>query len=259
MKSRLLISLLICLFSINANAQNENKGSKQTEEKGSQAVVEQPQSAATENESNEAKIPAQVNDAVQPSAPEAQVLLPTPEAKAGYEKSKTCVACHNVDGNSTVPNWPKLAGQHESYLIKQLHDFRLGDKGTRNNPSMYSLVANLSDQDIAELAAFYSVQKPTMGKANATLVPLGEKIYRGGNIETGVTACSACHGPDGKGNGAAKFPSLAGQHSVYIEQQLHDFKDGKRKNSPSDMMTTISHKLSDEEIKAVSSFIEGLR
>lgn len=178
--------------------------------------------------------------------------------EAGKSKTQTCVACHGPDGNSVVPNWPKIAGQYENYLEKQLKDFRQGEKGPRYEASMYAMVAALSDQDIADLAAFYASQKHTTGKAKSEYVALGERIYRGGNIQTGVSACIACHGPAGEGNEAAKFPKLAGQHAVYIENQLNAFRDGKRTNSPNGMMGSISHRLSADETKAVSSYIEGL-
>ncbi|MBS0286445.1 MAG: cytochrome c4 [Proteobacteria bacterium] len=181
------------------------------------------------------------------------------DAAAGKGKTQTCVACHGQDGNSTVPNWPKIAGQYENYLVKQLKDFRAGEKGPRYEGSMYGMVANLTDQDIADLAAFYANEKQTMGKAQDAYVALGQRIYRGGNVQTGVSACLACHGPEGKGNEAAKFPKLAGQHAVYIENQLIAFRDGKRKNSPNEMMESIAHRMSNEEIKAVSSYIEGLK
>jgi cytochrome c553 len=180
-------------------------------------------------------------------------------AQSDQVKTQTCVNCHNQDGNSTTPAWPKIAGQHESYLLKQLEDFKKGEKGPRFDPVMTPMVVDLSDQDIKELAAFYSKQKQTLGKANAQYVKLGEKIYRGGDIQKGVTACIACHAPDGMGLEAAKFPRLSGQHALYIETQLKAFRDGKRKNSPNGMMEDISHRLSEDEIKAVSSYIEGLR
>ncbi len=180
------------------------------------------------------------------------------DAEAGKSKTQTCVACHGADGNSVVANWPKIAGQYENYLEKQLKDFRMGEQGPRYEASMYAMVAALSDQDIADLAAFYSANKQTMGKAKSEYVALGERIYRGGNIQTGVSACIACHGPSGEGNEAAKFPKLAGQHATYIENQLIAFRDGKRKNSPNGMMESISHRLSPEEMKAVSSYVEGL-
>lgn len=178
--------------------------------------------------------------------------------EAGKAKTQTCVACHGPDGNSTVPNWPKIAGQYENYLEKQLKEFRLGEKGPRYEASMYAMVAALSDQDIADLSAFYASQKQTMGKAKSEYVAVGERLYRGGNIQTGVSACMACHGPAGEGNEAAKFPKLAGQHATYIENQLIAFRDGKRKNSPNGMMESISHRMTSDEMKAVSSYIEGL-
>lgn len=178
--------------------------------------------------------------------------------EAGKSKTQTCVACHGPDGNSVVPNWPKIAGQYENYLDKQLKDFRAGEKGPRYEASMYAMVAALSDQDIADLSAFYASQKQTMGKAKAEYVALGERLYRGGNMQTGVSACMACHGPAGEGNEAAKFPKLAGQHATYIENQLIAFREGKRKNSPNGMMESISHRMSSDEMKAVSSYVEGL-
>lgn len=177
----------------------------------------------------------------------------------GPATTQTCVACHSTDGNSTVPNWPKIAGQHQNYIVKQLKEFRLGEKGPRFEPSMYSMTANLTDQDINELAAFYASQTQTLGTAQNEYVSLGERIYRGGNVQTGVTACAACHQPDGRGNEAAKFPRLSGQHATYLENQLHAFRDGKRKNSPNGMMEDIAKRMTEQEIKAVSSYIEGLR
>ncbi|MBN9289342.1 MAG: c-type cytochrome [Gammaproteobacteria bacterium] len=247
-------------------AANKEKAQKPTETNGDQSkpATEEPagkseekkpdESKAVENKPAEAPKPA-TEGASASAAPGKPVHG---DANAGKGKTQTCVACHGPDGNSTVPNWPKIAGQYQDYLVKQLKDFRLGEKGPRYEPSMYGMVVNLTDQDIADLAAFYASQKQTMGKAKEEYVAIGEKIYRGGNIQTGVTACLACHGPEGIGNEAAKFPKLAGQHAVYIENQLHYFRDGKRKNSPNGMMESISHRMNDEEIKAVSSYIEGL-
>jgi len=177
---------------------------------------------------------------------------------AGQAKSQACVACHGNDGNSVNPVWPKIAGQYEAYLVKQLKEMRLGDKGPRFNPVMLPTIVNLSDQDFADLAAYYAKQKPTPGSAAQVSVARGEQIYRGGNRATQVTACIACHGPEGAGNEAAHFPRLSGQHSAYTQTQLRDFRDKKRTNSTNNMMETISHHLSEEEIKAVSDYIEGL-
>jgi cytochrome c553 len=179
--------------------------------------------------------------------------------EAGKAKTQTCVACHGPDGNSTVAIWPKIAGQYEAYLVKQLKEFRQGEKGPRYEPSMYGMVANLSDQDIDDLAAYYASQTQTLGKAKAQYVAEGEKLYRGGSLASGAAACSACHGPQGMGLAAAKYPRLAGQHADYIALSLHAFQTGKRMNSPNGMMEDISHRLTEEQIQAVSSYIEGLR
>ncbi len=261
MNSRGLLIILALLSSptlslAEAKAAPEAKQeAAQTQEAAPSTPSANPSEAAAKKEEaapieKAAEVPA-------PAASENQHLVGN--ATAGKDKTQTCVACHGPDGNSTVPNWPKIAGQYENYLVKELKDFRAGEKGPRYEPSMYGMVANLSDQDIADLAAYYASQTQTMGKAQNALVALGQKIYRGGNVQTGVTACLACHGPEGMGNEAAKYPKLAGQHAVYIENQLIAFRDGKRKNSPNGMMESISHRMSNEEMKAVSSYIEGLR
>ncbi len=180
------------------------------------------------------------------------------EIAAIKEKSKPCVACHNEDGNSVNPAMPKLAGQYEAYFVKQLKDFKLGESGPRPNLIMMTMVSMLSDKDIADLAVYYESQKETIGVTKQAYLALGEKVYRGGNLQTGVVACSSCHGPKGEGNKAANFPRISGQHAQYISDQLNAFKDGKRRNSPNGMMEAISKRMSPEEIQAVSSYIEGL-
>lgn len=183
----------------------------------------------------------------------------TGNAEAGQQKSNTCIACHGVDGNSVNPAWPKLAGQYQDYLISQLLEYKKGPEGHRNVATMYGMVANLSEQDIADLAAYYSQQKPSLGEAQADLLELGTRIYRGGNLATGVSACIACHGPTGLGNKLAGFPRLAGQNAQYIKDQLHAFKSGERSNDMNGMMRMVAQHMTDNEIEAVSSFIEGLR
>jgi cytochrome c553 len=182
----------------------------------------------------------------------------TADSTAGKSKSESCVACHGVTGNSVVPEWPKLAGQHQDYLIRQISEIKKGDKGLRSVPTMLGMVVDLSSQDIVDIAAFYAGQKQTQGSAQEQHVKVGKKIYLGGNIESGVPACLACHGPQGMGNGAANFPRVAGQHSAYTELQLKQFRDGTRSNDPSGMMQYIAKKMTDAEITAVSSYIEGL-
>lgn len=182
-------------------------------------------------------------------------LDPKGDAEAGKAKAASCAACHGADGNSTVATFPKLAGQNAPYLMKQLHDFK---SGARKNATMSAMAAPLNDQDIDNLAAYYAAQKMSIGTADKALVAKGEKIYRGGNAATGVAACMACHGPTGAGNPAAHFPHLAGQHAQYIVAQLEAFKSGARSNDAGKMMRDIASKMSDEEMKAVASYIEGL-
>jgi cytochrome c553 len=178
------------------------------------------------------------------------------DAAAGKTKSAPCAGCHGVDGNSTNPAWPKLAGQHAGYLDKQLMDFKEGE--TRNNAMMAPMVASLSDQDMADLAAYFSSQTMQMGAADEALVTEGEKIYRGGNPATGVAACIGCHGPKGDGNPAANFPVISGQHAPYVEAQLHAFKKGERANDAGKMMRNIAANMTDKEIEAVASYVQGL-
>lgn len=177
------------------------------------------------------------------------------DAGAGKTKSAACAACHGPDGNSVNPDWPKLAGQGAPYLQKQLADFK---GGKRTNATMAPMAAPLSDQDVADLAAYFSSQKVKMGAADEALVDLGQKIYRGGNQASGVPACIGCHGPTGAGNPAAKFPSLSGQHSKYVMNQLNAFKSGARSNDPNKMMRDIAGKMTADEIKAVASYVQGL-
>lgn len=175
---------------------------------------------------------------------------------AGKQKSAVCAACHGQDGNSVNPEWPKIAGQHPSYIVKQLMDFK---HDRRVNPTMSPMAKPLSEQDMEDLAAFFSSQEMTLGTADQTKVALGEALYRGGNTASGVPACAACHGPDGLGNPAANFPRLAGQHAKYTAMQLYAFRKGERDNDAGKMMRNIAVKMTDEEIEAVAEYIAGLR
>ncbi len=177
------------------------------------------------------------------------------DAAAGKAASATCAGCHGADGNSVNPEWPKLAGQGAPYLVKELHNFK---NGKRKNATMAPMAMGLSDLDMENLAAYFSSQTMSQGAASKDLVELGQKIYRGGNPATGVAACIGCHGPTGDGNPAAKFPRLAGQHAKYVENQLHAFKSGERSNDAGKMMRNIATKLSEKEIQAVASYVEGL-
>jgi cytochrome c553 len=177
------------------------------------------------------------------------------DPEAGKTKSATCTACHGPDGNSIAPNFPKIAGQHEDYLLKQLMDYKAGN---RVNATMTGMVAALNEQDMKDLAAYYATQKVTIGEADPTKVELGERIYRAGDQATGVSACAACHGPTGKGNPMANFPKLKGQHAQYTTDQLNYFRDGTRNNDAGAMMRSIAGRMSDEQIEAVAQYIQGL-
>jgi cytochrome c553 len=184
---------------------------------------------------------------------------------AGQAKAAVCAGCHGVDGNSPAAAFPKLAGQHEGYLAAQITDIR---DGKRIVPSMGPFVATLTDTDIADLAAYFADQRIVTGKAKAELVELGQSIYKGGNPETGVPACAACHSPTGAGNAPAGFPALGGQHAGYIATQLKLFREGKRHtgeltdkvrtNDVNNMMRDIAFNMKDFEIDAVASYISGL-
>ncbi|MDJ0740288.1 MAG: c-type cytochrome [Gammaproteobacteria bacterium] len=177
------------------------------------------------------------------------------DAAAGKAKSVTCAACHGPDGNSVAPNFPKIAGQHADYIAKQLADYK---SGARQNPTMNGMAAPLSEQDMADLGAFYASQKASVGSAAEDQVALGESIYRAGNPESGVSACAACHGPSGVGNPMANFPSLGGQHAEYTAAQLNMFRSGARANDAASMMRGVAKKMTDAEIEAVSQYIQGL-
>lgn len=174
---------------------------------------------------------------------------------AGQTKSATCVACHAADGNSMVPTFPKLAGQHADYTAKQLHDFK---SGNRNDPTMLPMVAGLNDQDIADLAAYFASQTPAIGSANAEKAERGREIFLGGDASKGLSACLACHGPNGAGIAGAQFPSLKGQHTAYTIKALKDFRSGARANDNGNMMRDIAARLSDSDIEAVAEYIAGL-
>lgn len=186
------------------------------------------------------------------------------DAEAGKAKSAVCAACHGADGNSAAGMFPKLAGQGERYVIKQLADMKAGK---RNVPQMTAFLATLTEQDYADLAAYFAGQKIKLGAAKADLVEAGRDIYRAGNAASGVPACSACHGATGAGVAEAGFPALGGQHAEYIEAQLKAFRaagrgdetGAKRDNDGDTMpMRGAAARLSDSEIKAVASYISGL-
>ncbi|MDX1802504.1 MAG: c-type cytochrome [Alcanivorax sp.] len=192
------------------------------------------------------------------------------DAEAGKAKAAACAACHGAGGKAPMaPNYPKLAGQGQAYLVKQLHDFK---SGKRDNAIMKAQAMGLSDQDMEDLAAYFASEKMPGGQADPKWVAQGERLYRGGKVDADIPACSGCHGPAGQGVEAARFPHLAGQNAAYVEAQLKAFRAAGRndlgdnvvkRNNDADkggagMMQTIAARLSDTQIRALASFISGL-
>lgn len=201
------------------------------------------------------------------------------KAVAGKEKTASCAGCHGEDGNSTMPGFPKLAGQHKGYLVKQLQAFK---SGARVSPMMAPLAAGLDDQSIEEIAAYYANHKISTNAAPSLpagdddddapaktedqkkaelekLIHEGGDLYRNGNLTTAVSACVACHGPYAEGNRPASYPSLHSQHADYLIKTLTDFKTGARAKSRENMMHMIATKMSDQEIKAVAYYISTMK
>lgn len=179
------------------------------------------------------------------------------DAKAGETKAATCAACHGPAGNSAVPTWPKLAGQGAPYAYAQLKHFK---DGTRANAVMAPMAAPLSDQDMQDLAVYFAEQAHTPGVASEASVAVAEKIYRAGDAERGIPACSGCHGPTGAGNPAAGYPRIGGQHAEYNSLQLNAYRAGERKAGANGlMMSQVAAELTDEEIAALASYVNGLQ
>ena len=178
-------------------------------------------------------------------------------ADTGKSTSLTCSACHGADGNSVNPEWPSLAGQHAGYAYQQLEAFKSGD---RVNALMVGQVMLLQDQDMRDLAVYFESQAPAAkAAADPSTVDKGQTIYRAGDKEDAVSACIACHGPNGRGNPAANYPAIAGQYAVYTAKQLRDYASGARKSvGPVQQMRDIALRLSEEDIEAVASYIQGL-
>lgn len=181
------------------------------------------------------------------------------DAERGKSISTTCVACHGMDGNSSAnPLWPKLAGQHENYIKRQLMLFK---NGQRENASMSPMVVSLTEQDMADLAAYYAAQKPVGAAADPDQVELGELIYKVGNKERKIPACMACHGPAGRGNPLSGYPVLSGQHAAYTAQRLRAYRDGEiveEDTANGKIMAQVARYLDEDEIIAVSSYLQGL-
>ncbi|MFB9137328.1 c-type cytochrome [Vibrio olivae] len=182
--------------------------------------------------------------------------------EAGKAKSQTCVACHGADGNSIMNIYPKLAGQHATYLEKQLQDLKLGmttqgEQG-RYDPVMSAMAAPLSKQDMADLAAYYASLPISKNSTPESVVTKGKTLYTAGDAERGLTACIACHGPRGNGTKLSGFPKISGQHAEYVKLQLEKFREGARGNDMNAMMQDIAKKLTDDDIETLSQYVGGL-
>jgi len=179
-------------------------------------------------------------------------------ADAGKNKAITCGACHGADGNSVNPAWPSIAGQHARYIAESLQSFK---DGSRSDVLMSGQSLMLNEEDMRALGAYFSSQTAAVKSvADPSLVDKGESIYRGGDRETGASACMACHGPTGRGNPAASYPSLRGQYAVYTAKQIRDYaSDTRKSDGATKVMRDIAKTLSEEDIVAVSSYIQGLR
>lgn len=191
------------------------------------------------------------------------------DPKAGQTKAGACAACHGLDGNSADPANPKLAGQHEQYIWRQLKLFKSGE---RENPIMLGMAATLTEQDMRDIGAYFGSQKVIAGVADEAVIAegpnagkkfyqIGESIYRGGKPSAGVPACAACHGPAGAGMPGPSYPAVGGQHAAYVAARLTAFRDGmvwgKDKNA-NVIMSQAAKGLSDEEIQGLASYLQGL-
>src|SRR5580698_4302279 len=182
--------------------------------------------------------------------------LPAGSVEAGATKAVVCQACHGANGNSANPQWPSLAGLGADYIAEQLKNFK---DNKRSNPVMAPNAASLSADDMADLGAYFASLPNTGLEADPSYWQAGEKLYRGGDAARAIPACMACHGPTGRGNEPAKFPSLRGQQSVYVVKQLNDYASGVRTTGPNGVMETIAKRLSAEDIRNLASYLQGIR
>lgn len=182
------------------------------------------------------------------------------DAKAGEEKAAVCAACHAADGNSTIPENPKLAGQHAQYTAHHLHMFKSGE---RENAVMLGFASLLSEQDMIDIGAYFQTKQGTSDVADPELAPKGQALYRGGDPARGIPACLACHGPAGHGVPGPSYPALVGQHNEYTESMLKRFREGQvfgnpKTNLNAAVMAGVAKNLSDADIQALAAYIEGM-
>ena len=180
------------------------------------------------------------------------------DAEAGKAKSASCGGCHGFDGNSPIAIYPKLAGQNEAYIVKQVNDFKADN--SRKNELMKGMVAALSNEDAADIGAYFQAQSVSQAATfDESKIATGREIYKGGDLQSGIPACQACHGPTGSGTAGIGYPQLGGQYVEYTLAQLKAFKDGSRTNDDKELMRSIVEKMSDEDLDAVANYIASLK
>jgi len=230
---------------------------------GSAAVLIFAMAAGTAMAQDAAKsttAPATANTAAAPAeaAPAAETAAAKPgDATAGQAKAAACGACHGMDGNSTDPQYPKLAGQSEQYIVHQLENFK---SGKRQNPIMLGMATPLSEQDMHDIGAYFASKTALPGVADQALVEHGQQLFREGDVKRGIPACMACHSIDGRGNPGAMYPQLESQHAQYVQATLKAWHDGTSwgTDAHSQIMPAIAQKLSTDDIAALASYVEGL-
>jgi len=195
--------------------------------------------------------------AATPAAATAEAAVKPGDATAGQAKAAACGACHGMDGNSTDPQYPKLAGQSEQYIVHQLENFK---SGKRQNPIMLGMATPLSEQDMHDIGAYFASKTALPGVADQALVEHGQQLFREGDAKRGIPACMACHSIDGRGNPGAMYPQLESQHAQYVQATLKAWHDGTSwgTDAHSQIMPAIAQKLSTDDIAALASYVEGL-
>lgn len=180
------------------------------------------------------------------------------DAVAGKTKAAACGGCHGMDGNSLIAMYPKLAGQNEAYIVKQVKDFKANTD--RQNPIMLGMVAALTDKDAADIGAYFQSQSiKDAAPFDADKIAAGREMYKGGDLQRGIPACQSCHGPAGAGTAGIGFPHVGGQYVDYTVAQLKAFKDGSRKNDAKMLMRSIVEKMSEADMVAVANYIASLK
>ncbi|MEP7186423.1 MAG: c-type cytochrome [Rhodanobacter sp.] len=226
----------------------------------SASMAQEAPPAATPAAAATASAPASAGSAApaaEAAKPVAEAAVKPGDATAGQAKAAVCGACHGMDGNSSDAQYPKLAGQNEQYIVRQLTDFK---SGKRQNPIMMAMATPLSTQDMHDVGAYFSNQTPLPGVADQALVEQGEKLFREGDSSRKIPACMACHSIDGRGNPGAMYPQLTSQHAQYIEATLKSWHDGTTwgDDAHSQIMPAIAKQLDSKDIAALASYIEGL-